>query len=128
MKKETVFNSDSHFEHKQWRRELFFWEDEIRSFRNRLSELAVRWTDKEVLAQLEQYQNKFVIQENSIHELEGHINSHEINIAEHTKKGEDVLNQKLVKNHTEYRKRMEIQRNLYNNLKKEFFHFLSKYM
>jgi uncharacterized membrane-anchored protein YhcB (DUF1043 family) len=128
MEKEVIFNSDLHFEHTQWRRELFFWEDELRSFKNRLNELVSRWTKKEVLAQLEHYQNQFTIHENSISELQDHISQHETNIAEHTKNGEDVLNQELVKNHTEFRNRMEIERNLYNNLKKEFFRFLSEYM
>ncbi|WP_372767653.1 hypothetical protein [Lutibacter sp.] len=128
MEKEVIFNSDLHFEHKQWRRELFFWEDELRSFNNRLNELVLRWTKKDVLAQFEHYQNQFIIHENTIKELEDHINLHETNIAEHTKKGEDVLNQELVKNHIEYRNRMEIERNLYNNLKKEFFRYLSEYM
>lgn len=128
MEREVIFNSDLHFEHKQWRRELFFWEDELRSFNNRLSELVSRWTKKDVLSQLEHYQNQFAIHENTINELQDYINQHETNIAEHTKKGEDVLNQELVKNHIEFRNRMEIQRNLYNNLKKEFFRFLSEYM
>ena len=29
IKNEVIFNSDLYFEHKQWRRELFFWEDEL---------------------------------------------------------------------------------------------------
>jgi hypothetical protein len=128
MGKEVIFNSDLHFEHNQWRRELFFWEDELRSFSSRLNELVSRWTKKDVLAQLEHYQNQFAIHENTINELQDHINLHETNISEHTKKGEDVLNQKLVKNHMEFRNRMEIERNLYNNIKKEFFRFLSQYM
>jgi hypothetical protein len=128
MEREVIFNSDLHFEHKQWRRELLFWEDELKSLRNRLDELAIRWTDKEVLAQLEHYQNQFIIQENAINELDNHINLHETNIAEHTKKGEDVLNQQLVKDHIEFRNHMDTQRNLYSDLKKEFFRFLSEYM
>ncbi len=128
MKTEVIFNSDLHFEHKQWRRELLFWEDELRSFNNRLNELVVRWTKEDVLAQLERYQNQFTIHENIINELKNDIKLHETNIAEHTRKGEDVLNQNLVKNHIEFRNRMEIERDLYNNLKKEFFNFLSEYM
>lgn len=128
MEREVIFNSDLHFEHKQWRRELLFWEDELKSLQNRLNELAIRWTDTEVLAQLERFQNQFMIQENAINELDNHINLHETNIAEHTKKGEDVLNQQLVKNHMECRNQMDVQRNLYSDLKKEFFRFLSEYM
>ena len=128
MEREVIFNSDLHFEHKQWRRELLFWKDELKSLQNRLDELAIRWTNKEVLAQLEHYQNQFIIQENAINELDNHINLHETNIAEHTKKGEDVLNQQLVKDHIEFRNQMDIQRNLYSDLKKEFVRFLSEYM
>ena len=55
MKNEIIFNADLHFEHNLWRRELFFWEDEIKSFNKRLEELVQRWTDKEILAQLEHF-------------------------------------------------------------------------
>jgi len=128
MERDVIFNSDLHFEHKQWKRELYFWEDEIKSLKNRLGDLAIRWTDKEMLAKLERFQNQFMIQENIIDELEELINLHETNIAEHTKKGEDVLNQQLVKKHMEFRNQMDTQRILYSDLKKEFFRFLSEYM
>jgi hypothetical protein len=128
MEKELIFNSDLHFEHKQWRRELFFWEDEIKSFRNRLVELVNRWTNKTVLAQLDHYQNQFKIQEEAINELLDDINLHEINISEHSKKGEDVLDTSVVKKHIEFRNHMDTQRRIYNELKKEFFRFLSEYM
>lgn len=128
MEREIISNSDLHFEHKQWRRELLFWEDELKSLKNRLSELVLRWTDKEMLAQLEHYQNQFMIQENEIDELEDLINLHETNISEHLKKGEDVLNLQLVKKHIEFRNHMDTQRNLYSELKRKFFRFLSVYM
>ncbi|OGS69754.1 MAG: hypothetical protein A3F91_08465 [Flavobacteria bacterium RIFCSPLOWO2_12_FULL_35_11] len=128
MEREVIFNSDLHFEHKQWRRELLFWEDELKSLQNRLNELAIRWTDKEVLAQLEHFQNQFMIHENTISELEDHINLHETNISEHLKKGEDVLDLQLVKKHIEFRNQMDTQRNLYSELKGNFFRFLSQYM
>jgi hypothetical protein len=128
MKNELIFNSDLHFEHKQWRRELFFWEDELKSFKNRLEELVIRWTDKNMLAQLDHYQNQFIIQENSIDELQKDIHIHETNIAESSKNRYDVLDTLFVKKHIEFRNHMETQRNIYNNLKKEFFRFLSEFM
>ncbi|MFO7673498.1 MAG: hypothetical protein R6V74_07315 [Lutibacter sp.] len=128
MERDVIFNSDLHFEHKQWRRELLFWEDELKSLQNRLNELVLRWTDKEVLAQLEHYQNQFIIQENAIDELEDHINLHETNISEQLKKGKDLLDLQMVKKHIEFRNHMDTQRNLYSELKSNFFRFLSKYM
>ncbi|REE82781.1 hypothetical protein BX611_0051 [Lutibacter oceani] len=128
METAIIYNSDLYFEHKQWRRELFFWEDEIKSFKNRLSELVNRWTDKKVLAQLEHYQNQFFIQESIIDKFQEDIIAHETNIAAHFKKGEDVLDQPLVKKHIEFRNHMDTQRRIYTDLKKEFYRFLSKYM
>ena len=128
MEKEVIYNSDLHFEHKQWRRELFFWEDELKSFKNRLSELMTRWTDKEVLAQLEHYQNEFILHGGVIDDLLETIEVHETRLAGYSMKGEDVLDIDLVKKHLEFRNKMETQRQIYADLKKEFFRFLTKYM
>ncbi len=128
MEKEVFYISDLHFEHVQWRRELLFWEDELKSFKNRLNELVTRWTDKNVLAQLEQYKNQFILHEEVIDVLKHDINVHETGMAEHSKKGEIVLDQMLIKKHVKFRNRIEAQRHIYNVLKKEFFRFLSKYM
>jgi len=128
METAVIFNSDLYFEHKQWRRELFFWEDELKSFKNRLDEIVKRWTDKNVLAQLEHYQNQFIIQEDVINKFQDDIFLHETNIAAHSKKGERVLNKKLVKKHIEFRNHMDVQRRVYTDLKKEFYRFLSEYM
>ena len=128
MEKQVIYNSDLHFEHKLWQRELTFWEDELKSFNNRLSELVTQWTDKKVLVQLEHYQNQFILHGTVIDKLQDDINMHEVNMSAHFIKGEDVLNYSFVKKHIEFRNKMETQRQIYSELKKEFFHFLSKYM
>lgn len=128
MKKEVIFNSDLHFEHLHWNRELSFWEDELKSFNNRLEELVNRWTDKEVLKQLEQFQNRFILQKETIDKLQDSIQNHEMVIAKIYEKGEDSLDRILVQKHFNFRLDMDIQRKIYEDLKKEFFNFLSKYM
>jgi len=128
MKNEIIFNADLHFEHKLWRRELFFWEDEIKSFNKRMEELVQRWTDKEILAQLEHFQNRFILHEDVINKYQDHINVHETNIANSSKKGKDLLDISLVKKHVEFRNKMEVQRHIYGELKYDFFKFLTKYM
>lgn len=128
MKNELIFNSDLHFEHKLWRQELFFWEDEIKSFNKRLGELTSRWKDKNMLAQLEHYQNQFILQEDAIDKLQASINIHETSIASESKKGKDILDTVLVKKHVELRNKMDVQRHIYRDLKKEFFNFLTDYI
>ena len=128
MEKQVIHNSDLHFEHKLWQRELTFWEDELKSFNNRLSELVTQWTDKKVLVQLEHYQNQFILHGTVIDKLQDDITMHEFNMSTHYKKGKDVLNYSFVKKHIEFRNKMETQRDIYANLKNNFFRFLSKYM
>jgi hypothetical protein len=128
MEKEVVYDSDLHFEHQQWQSEIAFWEDELKSFKNRLSELVTRWTDKEVLAQLEHYQNEFILHGGVIDNLQETIEKHETNIAGHSQKSDESMDVALVKKHSEFRYQMEAQRQIYADLKKEFFQFLTKYM
>lgn len=128
MKSEVIYSDDLHFEHRQWQGEISFWQDELKSFKKRLEELSSRWTDEKVLAQLEHFQNQFIRHGEVIDTLEHEIHVHETDLAEHSEKGEEVLDRDLTKNHFEFRERMESQRKIYAELKAEFFRFLSKYM
>jgi hypothetical protein len=126
--KEMLFNSNMHFEHQLWKGELAFWKDELKFFNHRLSELVTRWTKKEVLAQLEHYQNEFILHGGVIEDLQESIEEHETRIAAQSKKSTDVLDVQFAKKHMEFRDRIETQRHIYAKLKKEFFKFLEKYM
>ncbi|MFD1553366.1 hypothetical protein DNU06_06790 [Putridiphycobacter roseus] len=128
MVEPVIYNSDLHFEHNQWSSELSFWEDELKSYKNRIAELAARWTDTDVLAELEHFQNLFIRHGEVIDNLQHDINVHESSMSAHDAKGEDVMDPALVKKHLQFRERMEAQRQIYNDLKKDFFRFLSKYM
>ena len=128
METKPVYNSDLHFEHQQWERELEFWEDELKSFQNRLDELVNRWTDEKVLAELSEFQNQFFIHGNKIGYLKERIHEHELNISRHLKDNEDVINRLHFEHHLKMRESMETQREMYCDLKKRFFRFLSKYM
>lgn len=128
MDKEVLFDTDLHFEHVQWDSELSFWQDELKSFKNKLSELVNRWTDNGIMAQLEHFQNQIILHGEVIDILKHDIHAHESNMAAHSIKKENVLDQELVKKHVAMRMRIETQRQIYADLKKEFFAFLSKYM
>ena len=128
MKTPVIDNTDLHFEHVQWKKELLFWKDEIKTFQNRLDEIVKRWTDKSVLAELDQFQDNYIIHKEKIGELMNEIEAHELNIASHSKANEEVMDRILFKSHTAFREKMDTQRTIYNDLKKRFFQFLSKYM
>ena len=69
-----------------------------------------------------------MIQEKEFDSLKDQIGMHEKNMAAHYEKNEDVLNKMFVNQHLDFRKVLETERNLYNDLKKEFFRFLTKHM
>jgi hypothetical protein len=128
MEKEVLYNANMHFEHQLWKGELDFWKDELLYFNNRLSELVTRWINKDVLAQLEHYQNEIILHGGVIEDLEESIEKHEIRIVGQSKTGEDAIDTELAKKHIEFRNKIENQRHIYSELKKEFFRFLEKYM
>ena len=128
METQVLYNSDFHFEHVQWNSEILYWENELNFFNIRIEELVTRWTDDEVLDKLEHYQNEFILHDGFTEELQETIEKHETQIACLNRQGKDSLNTTLLNKHLEYRNKMETQRQIYADLKKEFFHFLSKYL
>lgn len=128
METQVIYNSDLHFEHERWKSELLFWRDEMKSFTKRLEELVNRWSDKEVLAQLEHFQNEFILHGGRIDEFLEGIENHEHQIAGTSMSGEDSMDRVLFRKHLEFRDEMETEREMFHTLKKEFFAFLTKYM
>jgi hypothetical protein len=128
MKEELIFNPDLHFEHETWSRELDFWQDELESFQNRLNELIMRYTDKDMFVQVEKFQNQLTIHEEFINSIKNQIQMHESNMADHYKKNEDSMNRNMVKKHLEIRDRIEYQRGIINEMKKNLFSFLTEYL
>lgn len=121
-------NIDLHFEHSLWQKELLFWEDEIKSFQNRLDEIQKRWTDKVVLAKVDHFQNQFIIHKEKINELQDILEQQEYNLAIQAKKHPEVISIEGHRVHLQIRDSIEIQRQLYIDIKKQFFIFLSKYL
>ena len=128
MKEELIFNTDLHFEHETWNRELDFWQDELESFQNRLNETVMRFTDKYVYANVEKFQNQLSIHEGVMNSIRNQIQMHESNIADHYRKNEDSMNREMVKKHLEIRNRMENQREIISEMKKNLFSFLTEYL
>ena len=87
-----------------------------------------KWTDKNVLKELSAFQNSFIIHRNNIDHCMEEIDAHELNIAKHYEIEQNVIDIPDLKKHNEFRERMETERGIFNELKKEFFKFLSKYM
>jgi len=127
-KSKAIYLSDLHFEHKQWLNELLFWQDEIKTYKNRLGEVVSRWTDKEVLSQSEHFQNQFILHNEKLDELIHDINKHESGLSKYAKEHPVAIDHVHFDDHGGLRDRMDRQREIYTGMKKEFFDFLRKTM
>ncbi len=126
--KEIIYDDNLYFEYENWKSELGFWQDELKSFINRLSELVTRWTKEDVLNKLEYFQDEFVLHGVAIDDIEEAIEEHEASIFGHNNPTGNGSLDVLAKKHGELRLEMEKQRQIHTALKKDFFQFLSWYI
>ena len=69
-----------HSEHNTYLSTLEFAKDEIKTFNNRLSDIVMANTKKEILAQVEHFQNQFIRHNEVIDELKHEVHESEIRI------------------------------------------------
>lgn len=113
-----------HFEHQIWRKELAFFEDELKSFENRLGELVVASHDHDMLAGLEQFQNQFIRQKEVIDQLDRDIRVHEQHLSKLALKDMEAAPSDNGL-HDRMREDMNQFRKIYGELKTEFFKFMA---
>ncbi|MBT8233486.1 MAG: hypothetical protein HKN51_01740 [Saprospiraceae bacterium] len=126
--KKTIYMSDLHFDHKIWDNQLKFQKEELNFFTRRLEEIVSRWTDKDVLKNIEHFQNSFINHSNKIDELSHDINVHEDQLVARTKENPVAIDHVHFDDHSAQRDQINTQWKLYNELKDEYFNFLRKVM
>ena len=126
--KPTLHIDDLHFEHAHWMRELRFYKDELKFFTDRLEEVASRYTSMVVLKELEQFQNNLLIESNILDELIHDINEHEHYLASFAIENPVAINHVVFEDHAPLRDRIERNRELQNEFKKNYMRFLSKWL
>lgn len=120
--------AELHEDHKLWKNELDFYKDELKIYNHRLEELVVKYTNKEMLAELEHFQNTFIRHNNVIDELISEINEHEKKF-EKIALDNPVANDKVrFESHDEHEDKILTERKIYNELKTDFTKFLRRYM
>lgn len=126
--KNAIYINDLHFEHEQWKSELDFQKDKLNIFKNRLEEVASKWTKHDVLAKVEHYQNSFIRHKEVIDTIEHNINGHESKLTQRALANPTAIHHEHFKDHTGLREEMETQRKLFTELNTEFFRFLTEVM
>ena len=71
---QNEFIYKQHEENVEWSNKLDFYKDEIKILQNRLEEIAAKNNHKDVLALVEQFQNRLIIHRNTIDEIQHKVN------------------------------------------------------
>ncbi len=124
MTEKKIYLSDLHFHHKLWINELNFWEEELKIFTKRLEEVIIKWTDNDVKAHLEHFQNQFIRHKEVIDTLKHDIRSFEKQLANYAEAHPIAIDHVYFKDHTLLTESMETQQNLFSALKKEFYNYI----
>ena len=123
---ETIKIEVLHAEHREWLNKIDFYQDDLKIMRHRLEEIASRNTNKSLLAQVEHFQNQFVIQRNELDEMKHAIHQSESNIAENISQNGTAVNRRSMPDDQTMRDRMAQFEKLFLQLRVELMSFLAK--
>lgn len=128
MKNNGEYLSDLHFEHQLWNSKLNFYGDEVKIYENRLGEIANRYTANEVLAEVEQFQNQFIRQKETIDELKHAVNKHEEALTQYVEENPTAVDHVKFRDHGDLREKVTSFDKAFDELKGGFQKFSSKWM
>jgi hypothetical protein len=126
MKTEKIYTQ--HEENKEWASNLSFYNDEIKIFGNRLAEIASKNTSKEILGQVEHFQNQLIVQKDHIDRINHKINLSNDAINADINMNLTAVDHRSIKDHEVIRDNMKSFESIFTNLKTELNTFLSKWM
>jgi hypothetical protein len=120
--------SHVHIMCKDWTRELQFYLSEIPFFKKRLEEIVTDYTSKEILAEVDHFENRFYIMNNHLDELLHDIKLKEEAIMEEAIEKPKYINFKMIEMDGKIEELMEFTAHDFSSTKLEFYQFLSKYL
>lgn len=128
MTTKAIYIRDLYFEHEMWKKELNFCADEIAFLTKRLEEITFFHEDeKDMLREVEHFQNQFIVQKQNIDQFTHDINKKEHELAEFAKDHPIAVDHVHFEDHAKIRDNMEGFARIYNELKQEFRQFLVKW-
>lgn len=125
---ETKKIYELHEEHKEWLKNLSFYQDEVKIMQNRISEIASKNSGTEILKQVEHFQNQLIVQKNNMDELAHSIKDHENYLENRVNENPTAVDHRKVNDHPKMRDSYMAFDKVFNELRKELNAFLSKSM
>jgi hypothetical protein len=115
-----------HFTHELWLIEMAYWKEEITVLDKYLAEVTKLYTDNAIRAEVEKFQNQFIIQRNFINSLKNDVKAQENLIKKlELDINSKILQQKKSDDEYEIRDKMLTNQKLYVELKESFKKWLS---
>jgi hypothetical protein len=126
MQSTSITSGEHHYA--EWKKDLGFYQDELKVFTNRLTEVAAKNTGRETMQMVEHFQNQFIIQSENIdillHDLKLHVSAVAQDVQEHAG---HVSRDRLAMDGV-LKDRVDAETHVFGELKTEFMQFLSKVM
>ncbi len=119
---------EQHAEHLEWLNKLSFYKDDMGTFQRRLNEIAKKNTSMEIMAVVEQLQNKLKIHNEQADILKHEINEHEKAIERSIIENPVASDHRKGEDHKTHREKMETFELLFAEFRKTLLSFCAKWM
>lgn len=118
-----------HMEHEIWSKEFLFFQDELTILNKYLVEVATKNTSKDVLREVEHFQNQFIRQKEVLDGLKHDIRLSEKQLVSLLKSlSEKQIEHLYVEDQEELRDAVVTYKKIYADLKTEFLNFIAKWL
>lgn len=117
-----------HHQSTDWLREIEFYKQELTILKNRLGEVSVKNTSTEVAAQVEHFQNKFIMFDEQLDILRHDINQRLSEVDAIVKTKPEHIGEKFNTEEDDVDERVQYQKKSIADTRLEFNKFLSKVM
>jgi len=119
---------DQHAENTEWTSKLNFYKDEIKIIKGRLEEVAAKNSSKEVLAQVERFQNQMIIQRNNIDEALHAVKINEEKLQAEINENPVAVDHRSVEYHAIEKDMVDSFEKNFNELRSEFNEFVGQWL
>lgn len=124
-RKESIISL--HGDHKEWINKLNFYKDDLKIFNSRLAEIASKNNHIEVLAEVEKFQNQFIVQNDNIDQIKHIINLDEDKIIKELNSNPNALDHKTM-HHSGEKDLVDTFEKNFKSIREDFNKFSAKWM
>ncbi|WP_300666370.1 hypothetical protein [Fluviicola sp.] len=125
---QNEFIYKQHEENVDWSSKLDFYKDEIKILQKRLEEIAAKNNHKDVLALVEQFQDRLIIHRNTVDEIQHKVTISEDRLQEEINQNPVAADHRKVPDHQSEKEAIQTFEKVFSELHEEFNRFVSKWM